>query len=131
MNIYYLNDSGIELEGIKFWGSPVQPEFFNWAFNKRRGHEIKRHWDMIPNDIDVLITHGGPQNILDANANNQNCGCRDLLEAVMAIQPKVHCFGHIHESYGIEEVNDTTFINASIMNGKYESVNKPIEFLLA
>src|SRR5690625_1620059 len=63
--IIYLNDSGVEIEGIKFWGSPVTPWFYNWAFNRDRGEEIKQHWDLIPDDIRVLITHGPPSRILD------------------------------------------------------------------
>jgi predicted phosphodiesterase len=52
--ITYLNDSGIEIDGIKFWGSPIQPEFFDWAFNRKRGESIKKHWDLIPNDTDAI-----------------------------------------------------------------------------
>ncbi|WP_308873929.1 metallophosphoesterase family protein [Thiothrix subterranea] len=56
--LIYLNDSGIEIDGVKFWGSPIQPEFCDWAFNRERGEAIRQHWDKIPADTDVLITHG-------------------------------------------------------------------------
>ncbi|MGB0848880.1 MAG: metallophosphoesterase family protein, partial [Thiolinea sp.] len=59
-NIIYLNDSGIEIDGVHFWGSPIQPEFFNWSFQRRRGQDIRRHWDMIPANTDILLTHGPP-----------------------------------------------------------------------
>jgi predicted phosphodiesterase len=58
--VTYLNDSGITIDGINFWGSPVQPRFFDWAFNRDRGAEIDRHWQLIPPDVDVLLTHGPP-----------------------------------------------------------------------
>ena len=73
--IIYLNDSGIEIDGITFWGSPITPEFMNWAFNRKRGNEIAKHWKLIPKNTDVLITHGPPFGKLDTNANNYKTGC--------------------------------------------------------
>ena len=59
-NAIYLENSGTELAGLKIWGSPVQPEFNNWAFNVARGAAIRRYWEMIPDSTDVLVTHGPP-----------------------------------------------------------------------
>ena len=78
-NITYLNDSGVEIDGVKFWGSPVQPWFYDWAFN-RVGTDICRHWDMIPLDIDVLVTHGPMKGILDMTLRGVSTGCPYLLE---------------------------------------------------
>lgn len=118
--ITYLNDSGATIEGIKFWGSPVTPFFHNWAFN-RWPNEIKPHWDMIPEGIDVLITHGPPKGILDyTEYDRDNVGCSLLLEKVKQIKPKVHVFGHIHEARGKKEIEDTIFINASMVTLRYE-----------
>jgi Icc-related predicted phosphoesterase len=127
-NIIYLNDSSIEVEGIKFWGSPVQPWFYNWAFNRQRGEDIKKHWDLIPDDIDILITHGPPKGILDITQNGDNVGCEDLFQAIERVKPKYNLFGHIHEAYGIYDTiySDTIFINASVLNENYQLVNKPI-----
>jgi Icc-related predicted phosphoesterase len=122
----YLNDSGITLEGKTFWGSPIQPEFFNWAFNRRRGFEIRLHWDLIPEQVDVLITHGPPFGVLDRVKGGQHVGCEDLLLKVQKVKPKVHIFGHIHEDYGTCERYGITFINACSLNLKYEVVNPPI-----
>ena len=58
--INYLNDSSIIIDGIKFWGSPIQPWFHDWAFNRKRGNEIRKHWELIPTNTDVLLTHGPP-----------------------------------------------------------------------
>jgi Icc-related predicted phosphoesterase len=123
--ITYLNDSGATIEGIKFWGSPVTPFFHNWAFN-RYSNEIKPHWDMIPEGIDVLITHGPPKGILDfTEYDRDNVGCPTLLKKVKQIKPKVHVFGHIHEARGKEEIDGTVYINASMVTLKYELRYEP------
>ena len=64
-NAHYLQDNGLELEGLRFWGSPWTPVFFNWAFNLERGDAIAERWSLIPEKLDVLITHGPPAGILD------------------------------------------------------------------
>jgi len=74
-NVIYLNDSACEINGVNFWGSPITPEFMNWAFNRKRGNEIAKHWKLIPKNTDVLITHGPPFGKLDTNANNYKTGC--------------------------------------------------------
>lgn len=124
-NICYLKDSGVEFEGLKFWGSPVTPWFFNWAFNKHRGAAMKKHWELIPSDTEILITHGPAFGILDTVINEQHVGCKDLLNRVKEIQPKVHIFGHIHEAYGNKRMSGTRFYNACVLNECYELVNKP------
>jgi Icc-related predicted phosphoesterase len=125
-NAIYLMDSGIEIEGIKFWGSPWQPEFYNWAFNLPRGPELARTWAKIPDDTDVLITHGPPYGVLDEIYNGKRVGCQDLQDALERVKPKVHVFGHIHEGYGVLERNGTTYVNASLCNQYYRMVNSPI-----
>lgn len=124
--IIYLNGSGIELEGMHFWGSPIQPEFCHWAFNLPRGAALAEHWLTIPTNTDVLITHTPPYGILDTCYDGRNVGCEDLLEAVKQIQPKVHAFGHIHESHGTQKIDNTLFVNASSLDEKYRFANSAI-----
>lgn len=125
-NITYLNDSGVEIDGIKIWGTPVQPWFFGWAFNKR-GEEIKKHWDMIPNDTDVLITHGPVKGILDNTADGDRAGCPYLYDRIIQLDDlKLHVCGHIHEAYGMLEEHGTTYVNASVLNRRYYMTNEPI-----
>lgn len=124
--IIYLNDSGIAINGVKFWGSPITPWFNNWAFNRERGTEIKRHWDLIPNDTDVLITHGPPFGILDETVYGKRTGCEELLLRVYQVKPQYHIFGHIHEDYGSFAEGETTFVNASVLDDWYEMKNKPV-----
>lgn len=127
-NITYLNDSGVEIDGVKFWGSPIQPWFYNWAFN-RRGTDICKHWDMIPNDTHVLLTHGGPKNIgfLNVTSRNKDVGCPYLYEKLSELKNlKLFVQGHIHEGRGhYRFANGQLFINASLLNLQYELVNKP------
>ena len=143
-NTHILLDSGVEIEGIKFWGSPYTPDFYRdqWAFNASRGDEIKQHWDLIPYATDVLLTHGPPFGILDQmilgcterpkgypshfSDPSEHLGCEDLAEAVYKICPKIHSFGHIHGSYGTQQFGNVKFINASQVDEKYRVVNKPI-----
>jgi Icc-related predicted phosphoesterase len=130
VNVTYLNDSGVTINGINIWGSPVTPWFFNWAFNRERGKPIQKHWQMIPEDTDLLIVHGPPYGILDQVINERHVGCRDLLERLKVVKPKVVVTGHVHESYGVMKQSGIKFINASILNESYELVNKPIVFEL-
>lgn len=126
-DIIYLEDSSVTIEGIKIWGSPITPYFFDWAFNRERGADIKRYWDMIPNDVDILVTHGPPLNHGDRVKSGERVGCKDLLEAVEDVKPTYHVFGHIHEDYGQTENEDTIFVNASVLNLRYEMTNAPVE----
>ena len=125
--VTYLNDSGVEIVGIKIWGSPVTPWFNDWAFNRDRGSEIKKHWDLIPNDTDILVTHGPPFGILDETVYGKRTGCEELLVRVSQVKPKYHIFGHIHEDYGQFIKGETTFINASVLDDWYDMKNKPFE----
>jgi predicted phosphodiesterase len=112
---------------VKVWGTPWQPEFHNWAFNLPRGQALKEKWDMITVGTDILITHGPPFGKLDyVKYPNQNVGCEELMKRVEVIKPKIHVFGHIHEGYGYVFDGNTHFINAAVLNGRYEFRNKPI-----
>jgi predicted phosphodiesterase len=126
-NIIYLNDSGVEIDGVKFWGSPVQPWFYDWAFN-RMGADICKHWDMIPLDTDVLITHGPMKGFLDMTTRGVSTGCPYLLEkSAEMTNLKLFVCGHIHEAYGKFEFPDGgVFVNASTLNYNYQVQNKPI-----
>jgi Icc-related predicted phosphoesterase len=124
-NVFYLNDSGITIEGISFWGSPITPEFHNMAFNRKRGIDIAKHWDLIPPDTDVLITHGPAYGILDKTFQNWYVGCTDLLARIEEIKPQYHIFGHIHEGFGLVEREGTSFINTSSVDFRYKMRKTP------
>lgn len=131
----YLQDSeliiGEEWETqVKIWGSPWQPEFYNWAFNLPKGGPgLMSKWEAIPKDTDILITHGPPQDHLDVSGppyNEPHLGCALLRERVDEQPPKIHVFGHIHGSFGYKFHNGTHFFNASILNERYDYKNKPV-----
>lgn len=121
--IILLNESGYEFDGIKVWGSPITPWFHNWAFNRERGPEIREHWDLIPEDTEILVTHGPPHMILDdANARgyDNHVGCEDLSNRIAQTKVKLHVFGHIHEGAGIKYQDGRTYVNASSLDGMYQ-----------
>lgn len=127
-NVIYLNDSGISIGGLNIWGSPVTPWFFDWAFNRHRGADIKKHWKLIPQNTDILITHGPVYGVLDRTIHGQRVGCEVLKDATEVIKPKVHICGHIHESYGQVQTMDTLYINASVLDVQYRLVNDAVLF---
>jgi Icc-related predicted phosphoesterase len=109
----YLFDSGVTVCGLRFYGSPWQPWFLDWAFNLRRGEELAAKWAQIPDDTDILLTHGPPANIGDRCFDERRVGCVDLRARIREVQPLVHLFGHIHEAAGVWQIDDVTFVNAS------------------
>jgi len=126
-NVHYLEDSEVVIDGMKFYGTPWQPEFYNWAFNLKRGLPLVEKWALIPEDTDVLITHGPPKYMCDYMPwDLTNIGCEDLLNRVMAVKPKLNVFGHIHCGYSYKEYGGVLFVNASNCNEEYQPVNKPI-----
>lgn len=126
-NVTYLQDEFVILENFKIYGSPWQPWFYDWAFNLQRGEPLRQKWALIPDDTDILVTHGPPYSILDKTIyDNDHAGCEELLKRVQEIKPLIHAFGHIHEGYGIIKIDGTIFINASTCTINYDPINKPV-----
>jgi Icc-related predicted phosphoesterase len=130
----YLFDEEIEVGEsidtlIKIYGSPWQPEFYNWAFNlPKKGEALKAAWEKIPNGTDILITHGPAFGFVDTVYNRpaEHLGCELLAERISIIKPKIHVCGHIHTGYGHFFDGTTHFINASVLNERYEYTQKPL-----
>lgn len=115
-NAIYLEDESIAIDGVKFYGSPWQPEHFDWAFNLPRGEPLKRKWDLIPAETDVLITHGPPFGCGDQTIEGERVGCSGLAEFIEKNKPVLSLCGHIHEGYGACWLGDTFCINASFID---------------
>lgn len=126
--IHYLQDSGITIEGINIWGSPIQPWFMNWAFNRFPGEQIRKHWDLIPENTDILITHGPPYGILDKTILGERAGCLELRSKLESLSVKAHIFGHIHEANGEKSIDGVNHINASVVDQKYQVCHKPFVY---
>lgn len=125
--IIYLENSEVVIDGVKFYGSPYQPEFYNWAFNLRRGNPLKANWALIPDDVDILLTHGPAYGVLDETDLGEHVGCEDLRERIKELkQLKVHAMGHIHHSYGQTEIDGVKYINSCICTEQYRPDNQPI-----
>jgi len=127
--VTYLQDTGVTIGGIKFYGSPWQPDHRFWAFNlQRHSLELKAKWDAVPDDTDVLITHTPPWGILDFSASAQeSVGCESLRRRLeYGLKPKLHIFGHVHEGRGFEDNNGTLHVNAASLDLAYEPYAKPV-----
>jgi len=112
LGITYLENTEVVIDGLKIWGSPYTPQFGNWHFMKSRA-KIGRVWQSIPDDTDIIVTHGPPKGILDISEDRYHsiefCGCSALKKRVLKMPNlKLMCFGHIH--------NNTDIINAGTMN---------------
>ena len=117
--IIYLDKDSVEIEGLVIYGDPVTPRYGNWAFMADRA-KIHKHWEGIPEDVNILITHGPPKGILDLTEDRLGdltlVGCNSLRRRVNELQNLVlHCFGHIHDTRSIT--------NAGVLNrnGKWFS----------
>jgi len=129
--IHVLINDFIVIDGIKIYGTPIQPFFMDWAWNVVKQEDRAKVYSQIPPDVDVLITHCPPYGVLDNTpptawnnySTEEHVGCYALLEQVMKVKPKYHVFGHIHHSHGALVRHGTKFINASICTEKYHLTN--------
>ncbi len=134
--IHFIQEGLVEIEGVKIWGSAITPWFHDWAWN-RSGRELEYHWSLIPNDINVLVTHGPPYEILDTVyfadgiTIKERVGCYRLSERIKSLPNlKLHVFGHIHSSAGEAYFNGVKYINAAICDEMYMATNPIREFEL-
>jgi Icc-related predicted phosphoesterase len=134
--LIYLDHSSIQIEGLNIFGSAYTPFFCNWAFNVYRGEALAEKWAQIPDNTDILITHGPPMGILDpverfnkrtGEVDIEHVGCEDLYSRIQQLkQLKLHVFGHIHLGYGQLKIGDITYVNASVCTESYKPINSPI-----
>ena len=137
-SIDYLEDEQMSLdrgneagETVHIYGSPWQPEFFQWAYNlPRSGDELKSKWAAIPDNTDILVTHGPAWGFVDdvEGRRGQHLGCELLTERIKAFRPKIHVCGHIHSGYGHYFDGHTHFFNAAVLNERYEYAHTPWHF---
>lgn len=121
-NVHYLCNSGVMIEGVKFYGVPM---FMGDCITDRQ----ERNYAKIPDDVDVLVTHTPPYGILDFD-DNINYGSEELLQRVSEINPRLHLFGHIHRQRGMTDNGITRFSNGAIMNEDYTNLQVPNEIIL-
>lgn len=115
-NVHVLNQTAVEIEGIKIWGEPRTPEFMNWAFNVPR-LKMKEVWEKVPDDIDILVSHGPPLHCLDMTPRGEPVGC--AFQRTMIIKHptlKMVVCGHIHEAYGHEKLGDVDVYNVAVLD---------------
>lgn len=138
-SIFYLEDEAMKIGGVKFYGTPgqfllrrlelLEPSVLDRSISFLRGsspNPVFNVWNWIPPDTDVLITHGPPHGILDREGSSRGGGCTILRRRLEKLQLKLHCFGHIHESYGHEINAGTLFVNAAAVDADYQPTNPPV-----
>lgn len=116
-NAHYLCNSGVEIDGVKFYGIPM---FMADCVTDRQQRDIAQ----IPAGTDVLITHSSPYGILDFD-DDINYGDEQLLAKVMEIRPRLHLFGHIHAQHGLATHRGITFSNGAIMTADHTALASP------
>lgn len=121
-----LDQEMYDADGIKIWGEPRQPWFYDWAFNVDREEMKERCWDKVPDDVDILLTHGPPWGVGDFTTRGAHVGCVAQREYILEKKPPLVVCGHIHSGYGIHILGNTTVVNASVCNEKYQAVNPPV-----
>ena len=136
-----------KLKSLKIWGSPWTSQFPGinpkcCAFTRPFMESLKDRWDLIPHDVDILITHSPPYGILDQVARDYgasvgNMHLRTLLDTCLT--PRLHVFGHVHENGGkqlifkrpgVSTENNTICVNASHVNERYQPVNRPVRVIV-
>jgi len=120
LNIIYLNNETVEIEGLKIFGSPNTANLPGWAFGDWEDN-MNNYYDKIPIDVDILITHTPPYGILDLSSSGNRYGSTTLLEKMKSLKPKINMFGHVHESYGTLVKDDVLYANVNVYNGKAPS----------
>lgn len=129
----YLQDAGCEIDGVRFWGSPWQPWFFDWAFNapKEDGEAfLAERFALVPEDVDVLVVHGPPRGYGDRAAGDGSLvGSVAQLECIDRVGPAACVFGHIHEGRGRWTRGTTELANVSAVDVYREPVDDPVVVL--
>ncbi len=112
--VIYLEGVAATIAGLRFWGGPWQPEYNDWAFNLPPGAALAEKWAHIPAGLDVLVTHGPPMGIGDGGSYGAGrLGDDALRDRVRAVRPRLHLFGHIHDSGGAWQIDGTLFVNCT------------------
>lgn len=96
--VHYLQDSGCTIAGFRCWGSPVQPWFLDWAFNRRRGSGINRHWKMIPANTDRKEEHKIGRDFFGRRANEHRTmrlGARHIYALFLGLNLNLHGHGRL------------------------------------
>ena len=125
----YLKDEPYVLpNGMTLWGTPMTPTFLNWAFMESEENLDRYHWSKIPENTDILLSHGPAYGHLDVAYPKQkgNLGSKTLAKRIETLKIPYVISGHIHGGYGVERTKNTTYINCSVLDEDYNLMNKPI-----
>jgi Icc-related predicted phosphoesterase len=126
LRCHYLEDEEVELLGLRIWGTPWQPWFYDWAFNapRREGEAfLASKFDAIPSGVDIVVAHGPPRGYADLTRGNEHVGSTAMTRTLERVQPPLMVCGHIHPAYGRYRLGATEIVNASLVDEDYQPVN--------
>lgn len=130
--VYYLENSSVTIEGLNIYGSPYTPFFHDWAWNIPRGEAIAEKWAQIPEDTNILVTHGPAYGMLDLvnfeEGRDSHQGCEELKKRISQLkQLKIHAFGHLHLGGGNQFTSDgVVFANGAICTDDHRPIHSPV-----
>ena len=135
-SIRFLIHQQTQLGDLLVFGTPYTPRFFDWAFMRDR-KDLDAVWQTIPDQVDILISHGPPKGFLDrtrdmASHKRIHVGSQSLTRHVQErIKPRVHAFGHIHDEMGIKNFGTVLdggvlFVNCSCCDQSIQLENHGI-----
>jgi Icc-related predicted phosphoesterase len=119
-----LVDQEVTVGGLRIWGSPWQPPFFDWAFNLPES-DLEQKWALIPEGIDILLLHGPPFGAGDLTPRGERVGSPSLTARILAVRPKLVVCGHIHSARGEYRLDTVPVINAAMTDERYFLVQVP------
>lgn len=130
MRWHYLQDSGIELEGVKIWGSPWSLTYRGWAFEADDEEELPAKYALIPEGTGIILSHCPPYGIADTSLGNPAAGpigSRALLERICVVKPKLVIFGHAHTAHHgpVEIVPGVTGFNVACADERNHPAYEP------
>lgn len=130
VGVVFLENESVEIEGLRFWGSPVIMPVIRGieTVTERSAQRRQLIWQSIPLNTDVVVTHSPPYGILDQVEAGKHYGCPYLLEAINRIKPRYHLFGHIHQDRGEISQDGIRFKNAAMVDDSEQIIHQPIVF---
>lgn len=133
--VQFAIDDWFLVEGYKVWFYPYTPRLSGWAL-KAEYPEAMEKLDKVPDDIDILATHGPPLGAGDripptsrfnSTGGDLRVGDDALTESIPRINPAVTICGHIHEGRGEELLPGSRHmvVNVSSLDDNYQPYANP------
>ena len=126
-DIHLLHNEVIEIDGVKFFGTPHTVNFGNWNWMNSEDNLFEMWDNIVPKNIDVMLSHGPPFGHCDncnqpvyGNTADSKLGSKSLLAILLDKSPKYVFCGHIHTGNRTSVLeNGTKIYNVSCLDEAY------------